>query len=279
MERSVLSGPRSLANDFTLAAYRQLLQRLTAEGAQLGPMLGEMAGAVADWSVRLRHDVDRWPSRAAAMGRAEAGLGVRSTYYFRVKRHVFDERIISELSDACHEIGFHYESLADARGDMALAWDLFRRDLDRLRKLVTVKTIAMHGRPFQNWDSRDLWKHYDYRSVGLVSEAYLNIDWTGTRYFTDTGRCWNGTSNVRDRPLVRNALSSPRLESTSHLADFLVAQRGQAVVSSHPERWADGILDGAVMAVIDGGTNIAKDLLLGYRKLRPSKSSARGGKA
>lgn len=71
-----------------------------------------------------------------------------------------------------------------------------------MRTLVPVSTIVMHGSPRSKHDSRDLWKHYDYRSLGIIGEPYFDIDFSKVFYITDTGRCWDGDRySVRDKPM------------------------------------------------------------------------------
>ena len=81
-----------------------------------------------------------------------------------------------------------------------IAIESFSENLEMLRKIVTVKTICMHGSPMSRWDSRLLWKYYDYRDFGIIGEPYFDIDFDQVLYLTDTGRCWNGESvSIRDK--------------------------------------------------------------------------------
>jgi hypothetical protein len=49
----------------------------------------------------LRHDVDRFPSRALAMAKEETKMDMPATYLFRAKWHVLREAL-------GHETGYHY---------------------------------------------------------------------------------------------------------------------------------------------------------------------------
>ena len=254
--------------DFTHRSYRELLAALAA-GNYRFLAFGEMAGR-GDGSPRvvLRHDVDRLPSRAVAMAILESECGVRATYFFRVRGGAFAEQAVRRVAGLSHEIGYHYEELADTRGDTRSAWDLFRRNLDRLRAVAPVESIAMHGRPLSRWDARDLWGQYDYRSVGVQREAYLDVDWTRWRYFTDTGRAWNGSSNLRDFPLAEGALPLLRMDSTGALARYLRADRPDVVISNHPERWAAGMIGWMQVLATDTAVSLAK------RALKPRRNDA-----
>ncbi|MCX5718405.1 MAG: hypothetical protein NT055_00310, partial [Nitrospirae bacterium] len=76
----------------------------------------------------------------------------------------------------------------------------FANNLGKLRKIIPVKTICMHGSPMSRWDSRLLWKYYDYHDFGIVGEPYFDIDFDEVLYLTDTGRRWDGRLvSVRDK--------------------------------------------------------------------------------
>jgi len=81
-----------------------------------------------------------------------------------------------------------------------LAYEDFCRNLERLRAIVPVETICMHGSPLSRISNLDLWKRYDYKGLGIIAEPYLDIDYNQVFYITDTGRKWNNkASSIRDR--------------------------------------------------------------------------------
>jgi len=58
----------------------------------------------------------------------------------------------------------------------------------------------MHGSPMSRWDSRLLWKYYDYKDFGITGEPYFDVDFDKVMYLTDTGRRWDGDFvSVRDK--------------------------------------------------------------------------------
>ena len=66
----------------------------------------------------------------------------------------------------------------------------------------------MHGSPRSPWDSKDLWKHYDYRDFGIIGEPYFDIDFSEVLYLTDTGRRWDGNKvSVRDKVLPNQQIN------------------------------------------------------------------------
>src|SRR5690606_34263406 len=113
-----------------------------------------------DRFVLLRHDVDRMPERALETAKIEHELGIKATYYFRTIKSVFKPDIIHQIREMGHEIGYHYETLSEAKGDKKRAFDLFKSHLDNFRDVCDVKTICMHGKPLSKYDNRELWKRY-----------------------------------------------------------------------------------------------------------------------
>ena len=96
-----------------------------------------------------------------------------------------------------------------------IAIETFRENLEKLRRIVPVETICMHGSPLSRWDNRLLWKYYDYRDFGIVGEPYFDIDFEKVLYLTDTGRRWDGVA-VRDKVTGREGL---RNEETKRRRD------------------------------------------------------------
>jgi hypothetical protein len=109
--------------------------------------------------------VDRKPENALKMAELEHALGVCSTYYFR-HPHTFIPEIIEQVLSLGHEVGYHYEVLAKAKGDYEEAIGLFARELEEFRSLCDVRTICMHGSPLSRYDNRDLWKSMIFGSSG-----------------------------------------------------------------------------------------------------------------
>jgi len=192
----------------------------------------------------VRHDVDRKPGNAVSMAKLERDLGVRTTYYFRVVGSAFCPRSIGEIDRMGHEIGYHYEDLAMARGNLRAAHRLFAENLASLRRLAPIRTIAMHGSPLSRHDNQALWQEGSLADYGLVADAFTTIDYRGMHYFTDTGRAWNsGSANLRDRPATA-APPPGGVRSTDDLVRWVEAHRPpRLAVSAHPERWARSSLD------------------------------------
>jgi hypothetical protein len=114
----------------------------------------------------------------------------------------------------------------------------FEKNLNKLRKIVPIKNICMHGSPLSKWDSRDLWGKYNYRDYGIISEPYFDIDFSQVQYITDAGRSWNNAAiNLRDK------VNSPFENNFKHTNNIIkAAENGQLseqiMFNIHPEHWA-----------------------------------------
>ena len=188
----------------------------------------------------LRHDVDRNPLYALKMAKLENRLNISSTYYFRTKKNTFDKKIIKEIFSLGHEIGYHYESLGDCKGDFRLAYRDFVRNLESLRSLVQIKTVSMHGQPLSKFDNRDLWKKSKYhdlltKDLLILGEIYLDIDYSNIAYLTDAGRNWlSNKDNLRDHV---NSNINLNFHNPSELIKYFISSEDNLIFSTHPERW------------------------------------------
>jgi hypothetical protein len=192
----------------------------------------------------IRHDVDRFPKNAKKMAELEYKLDVSSSYYFRYP-FTFDKELISAIRDLGHEIGYHYEVLSQARGDLERAIRLFEHALTEFSKTSEIKTIAAHGSPLSKFDNRILWEKYDFRNYGILGEAYLSFR-NDALYITDTGRGFSSNSNLRDKMSSRDASIEfhHKIQSTKDLIELIRSdQRDNIYLTIHPERWAYNSID------------------------------------
>jgi len=75
----------------------------------------------------VRHDVDRKPMNALQMARTEAVRDIPTTYYYRIIPKTFRPELIQQTEQLGHEIGYHYEDLDTADGDIEAAHESFAR--------------------------------------------------------------------------------------------------------------------------------------------------------
>lgn len=237
--------------DFTLSKYKELLEALDSCE-----------------QVVLRHDVDRMPKNSLATAYIERELGWKATYYFRAVPESYDEAVILQIASLGHDIGYHYESLATCHGDMEAAFDDFCRNLEKLRKLVPVTTICMHGSPTSKWDSRELWKHYDYHKLGIESEPYLDSGFPQLVYLTDTGRRWDGFRvSVRDKIPEHQKYWNEKgwvFHSTDDIIEAI--KKGnfpeRVMINTHPQRWTDNKYQWMKELVLQSAKNLVKRLFV-----------------
>lgn len=249
--------------DFTLDMYTRLLE--AAIDADYDFLTFEMYLSGTTFPPRaiiMRHDVDRKPHNALFMARIEKDMGVRASYYFRILKESFDVEIIKRILDMGHEIGYHYEDLTMARGDIHKAILSFEKNLSWFRKFCPVKTICMHGVPLSKWDNRKIWDEYDYRDYGILGEPYYDLDFSKVIYLTDTGRCWNsGKMSVWDR--VEFSLSSNVKSTFDIIKKFKnVKLPEQIMINVHPERWNTPYFSWFRQLLMQNMKNILKKMIV-----------------
>lgn len=239
--------------DFTLEKYVALLDALKSYGFK---------------SLVLRHDVDLLPGNSLRTARLEAEKGMFGIYYFRAMPESWDERIILEIAAMGHEIGYHYESLTTCDGNVDKAYEDFCRNLEALRNLFPVRSICMHGSPRSPYDSKDIWKKYDYKALGIESEPYLDTDFSKTFYLTDTGRCWDGYKvSVRDKiPQYQDEWMAKGLtfHSTDDVIDGLCKDiiPKDLMMTVHPQRWNPFGFSWCKELLLQNAKNIVKRIII-----------------
>ncbi|WP_080237093.1 hypothetical protein [Spirosoma rigui] len=232
-----LHSPISSSLDFTVKKYAALLASLEGAGYSFQSFEAFLQ-TPGERVIILRHDVDLRPQNALTFARIQAERGMTGSYYFRAVPQSWDERVILEIADLGHRIGYHYESLTTCGGDVERAIRDFERNLTALRQLAPVSTICMHGSPLSKYDSKDLWRTHSYHDYGIQGEPYFDIDFNQVAYLTDTGRRWDGTKvSVRDKVVSHQAQTYA--SSTDQL--IAAADRGslpnQIMCTFHPQRW------------------------------------------
>jgi len=229
--------------DFTIDSYKNLLNSLKSEEYSF-LTFNDFLSQKERKLIILRHDVDLLPQNSLRFAKIQSKLSIKGSYYFRAVPKSWDSVIIKEIADLGHEVGYHYENMDTRNGDIDKAWDDFRDNLDKLRKLVEVKTICMHGSPRSKFDNKDIWKKYDYKSLDIMGEPYFDIDFDKVFYLTDTGRRWDGwKTSVRDKvPQQENWIKKGLVfHSTNDILKAAQEQRlpDQIMFTFHPQRWHD----------------------------------------
>lgn len=250
--------------DFTLHKYEELLQSIVNNNIPVYNV-ERWAEEKPTFGILIRHDVDRMPKNALKMALLEHKYNISSTYYFRIIRSVFKPSIIKKIAKLNHKIGYHYEDLSLAKGNMTKALSFFNEHLNNLRKHTNIETIAMHGRPFSPHDNRDLWENNSFEKYGIKADAFLSIDYSETFYFTDTGRSWVENSiNLRD---TVKSKSYKNVSCTKDLISFIAnKQKAKIAITVHPERWNNKAIKWLFYFILDTTVNIIKTIIREFRK-------------
>jgi len=256
--------------DYTHKAYKQYLIALSSS-IKLFLRFDEYLTAAEkpDSFCLIRHDVDRKPHLALKMARLEHEMGIKATYYFRMKPCSYQPQIITAIAELGHEIGYHYESLSDSNGDVDKALIDFEKNLGLLREVATIKTCAMHGQPLKPYDNRDIWRHssnhsYLKNQLNILGEVYLDVDYTDIAYINDTGRNWtSGKANVRDK--VNSEVNADFSSGYKLLEYFKNNPHPKICFQIHPERWNDNHIGWTIQLLRDSITALAKRMLKLFR--------------
>jgi hypothetical protein len=269
--------------DFTVNKYKFLLRTLIDAGYHFQTFT-EFLENPDKKVILLRHDVDAKKQNSLHFAQIQNEMGVKGSYYFRMVPQSFDEKVIREIADLGHEIGYHYEdmdfavqrikspALPAGRQEPRIktkdiqeselyddAFEIFKDNLEKIRKLYPVKTICMHGSPRSAFDNKALWKKYDYKKLGIIGEPYFDINFDEVFYLTDTGRRWNGEKvSVRDKVQgsgfgVRGSgikkevdqSKAHKLQLSFHSTDQIIKAAtnnklpDQIMFTFHPQRWTN----------------------------------------
>ena len=243
--------------DFTVKKYQELLKALIAQEYTF-QTFNDFLKTPNSKAVMLRHDVDDLPENSLRFAKIQHELGIKGVYYFRAVPQSWDVKIIKEIASLGHEVGYHYETMDTADGNVDKAWQQFKQHLEDLRKLVEVSTICMHGSPRSKYDNKEVWEKYDYKKLDLIGEPYYDVDFDKVLYNTDTGRRWDGYKvSVRDK--VKSAY-----EFSFHSTDDIIKGLGnsslpdQLMFNFHPQRWHDDYFMWTKEILVQNAKNLVK---------------------
>ncbi|MFS4448970.1 hypothetical protein [Maribacter sp. 2307UL18-2] len=243
--------------DFTVNTYEELLLSLMDKNYTF-KTFEEFVKFQGERTVVLRHDVDLLPHNSLTFAHIQSDLGIKGTYYFRAVPESWDKEIILEISSLGHEIGYHYECLTTTGGDFERGIQDFEKNLDKLRALVPVSTICMHGSPMSKYDSKDLWNDYKYQDYGIIAEPYFDVDYNTVFYITDTGRKWDGNNvSVRDR-VQTNMKHSYRTTFDIMATIESNCFPKKVMFTFHPQRWSNNMVLWSKELVLQNVKNVVK---------------------
>lgn len=258
--------------DFTISIYKRLLDGLIANG-YVFQTFNEFLTKPQAKSVILRHDVDKLPTNSLRFARIQHELGLKGTYYFRMVPESWDVEVILSMAEMGHELGYHYETMDTSsirlkkekhffnhESLVDSAFDEFRLNLEKMRKIVSVNTICMHGSPKSPYDNKEIWKKFSYTDLGIIGEPYFDVDFNEVLYLTDTGRRWDGY-----RVSVRDKVETS-FKHSYHTTDEIIQALKKSelpdkiMFTFHPQRWHDNKYLWTEELVIQNIKNIVKKL-------------------
>ncbi len=259
--------------DFTIKVYEQLLMALK-NNAYSFQTVNEFLKSPDERVIILRHDVDLLPENSLRFAEIQNEFGIKGTYYFRAVPESWDEEIILKIASLGHEIGYHYETMDTASeklkaggnqfqyGELIdLAYDEFCAHLETLRKLVPVDSICMHGSPRSQYDNKEIWKKYDYMTLGINGEPYFDVNYNDVFYLTDTGRRWDGFKvSVRDKVSSNYTMT---FHTTDEIIEALnsIKLPNRIMFTFHPQRWHDDPISWFKELIFQNSKNLVKQFL------------------
>jgi len=248
--------------DFTLDVYKKLIISLKKANYTFLTFENFLSQSNKESKiVIMRHDVDKSPENALNMAKLENKFDIQASYFFRIIPKSFNKTVIKDIVALNHEIGYHYEDMALAKGNYKLAIKLFEKNLYSLRQLYPIKTICMHGSPLSQVDNRIIWDKINYSDYGIIGEPYFDIDFQNAAYLTDTGRKWNSSKeNVRDKV---NSNFIDKFKTTFDVLDAVEKNELPPIlmINIHPQRWNTNSSMWFSELVLQNSKNIIKRLI------------------
>jgi hypothetical protein len=259
--------------DFTLHSFIKLIRTLQKQGFSFqtfSEFIEQPKGKV----VLLRHDVDLKPENSLKTAQIESSLGIKGSYYFRIVNESWNEKIIRQIAELGHEIGYHYETMDTMSRKLKVkrlnseqlidrAYEEFCENLEKFRRIYPIKTICMHGSPLSKYDNRDIWKKYDYQKLGLIGEPFFDIDFKNVLYLTDTGRRWDGMKvSIRDKVLQTPLQEKYHFRRTKDIINNIATLPNQIMINVHPQRWNNHFLPWIKELLMQNLKNVVKGILV-----------------
>jgi hypothetical protein len=129
----------------------------------------------------------------------------------------------------------------------------------------------MHGSPRSPYDSKDIWKSYDYKSLNILGEPYLSTDFSKMLYLTDTGRRWDGSkASVRDKIEGFQEEWNEKgwsFHSTDDIIEALQENRlpDCLMITTHPQRWSDFDVSWLKELILQNIKNVVKRVIVTFK--------------
>jgi len=134
---------------FTLDAYRAGLTETITDRTPRGFEILEEPALPSKPFCLVRHDIDVSPTRALAVARIEAELGVRATYTVLLSSrfyNAFESKVrdaLREIAALGHDIGLHFDAAWHGIADECALADALEREAQVLARLLNGPPIRM----------------------------------------------------------------------------------------------------------------------------------------
>ncbi len=253
--------------DFTLRKYEKLCEAIINSKYKVATFREFFEQKDEDDNfILIRHDIDENIRFALDMAKVEYDYGIRASYYFRTIKKVYVPEIIDKIAAYNHEIGYHYETVDNVKGNIELAIKLFSEELSMFREEYDVKTVCMHGNPLSKYDNKEIWETCKLSDFDLLGEPYLSLDYNNVAYFSDSGRTWDADKNK-----IKDKIDTPKsdviqVKNTDELSEAITKGEPENVcVLTHPERWSKNPKDYLIRYLIDLSYIIGKKIIKSLR--------------
>jgi hypothetical protein len=184
-----------------------------------------------------RHDIDTDVATGREMFLIEEKMGIKTSHYFRLS--TLNNKVMNEMHDAGHEVGYHFEELASFCKDKRIktaaeAKKYYHQIRDNFRKNFTtvervagfkIKTIASHG----DFVNRIIGvSNFDFITRDLMDE--LGIDF----------ECYDKLLLDNYGTILSDA-SYPNYFRPSSPFDAIQNKHQKIYLLSHPRQWRKNI--------------------------------------
>jgi len=256
--------------DFTLRKYERLCEAVINSKYKVITFREFFEQKDEDGNfIIMRHDIDENVRFALDVAKIEYEQGIRASYYFRTRKKVYVPEVIDKIASYNHEIGYHYETVDKAKGNVKLAIELFSEELSMFRQQYDVKTVCMHGNPLSKYDNKEIWERCKLSDFDLLGEPYLSLDYNKFAYFSDSGRTWSADKNkIKDKVNTSNS-DVIEVKNTDELIEIIKnGELENICILTHPERWSKNPKDYLIRYLIDLSYIIGKKAIKSFRRGR-----------
>lgn len=284
-----------MERDFTLNKYKKLCTAIKNSNYQtisVSDYLKNFDTFKEVPFIIIRHDIDNKVDLPIALEMAEYenSLGIKSSFYFRIVKDVYQKDYIKKIFDFNHEVGYHYEVLEEANGDIKKAIQLFSLHLKDFRSIIPIETVCQHGGQLgedtastffglvrtafkiifrkiktEIHKSTEIWNHVTFKEFGLLGEAYLSLDFDRILYLSDTSIRWDGYKNRvldnidTDYYKNQNVIAKSTVDLIDIIKDGKYPQLNLLV---HPANWIDSLLPWMKWHILQVFRNYGKRILI-----------------